>query len=261
MNTRDVVGHLVRDGFILVFNRNELDVVKTAQALREAGINNIEVTCRIARPLEKIARLRKELPDFVIGAASLVDYPGVLEVYNKSHKAEPLPRLSQAVEAGADFLVSAGNFRPESYEKFAGKAAMIPGCGSVTEILSQFSLGANFCKLFPARQLGGPGFIRAIDPAIHRTVSIIPTGGTNAENIAEYIDAGVLVVGGSFGVIEENKLQRIIQEQDYRLLAEQLRRIKQLIDVCRHNRWPEIAFAEASIEEIALITGRDFNLG
>ena len=39
---------LVRDGFILVYNSETLDIVKAAQALQKAGIDNMEVTCRIA---------------------------------------------------------------------------------------------------------------------------------------------------------------------------------------------------------------------
>ena len=156
MGIRRTIETLLRDGFILVFNQDKLDVVKTAQALVQAGVNNMEVTCRIREPLEKLTRLREELPDFVAGAASLVDFPGVLDTYNRVHTDDPLPTLGQAADAGADFLVSAGNFSGESYQRFAGKVAMIPGCGTVTEILGQFSQGANLCKVFPAKQLGGP---------------------------------------------------------------------------------------------------------
>jgi hypothetical protein len=39
----------------------------------------MEVTCRIKKPLEKLSLLRKELPEFIAGAASLIDYPEMLE--------------------------------------------------------------------------------------------------------------------------------------------------------------------------------------
>ncbi|MHC4645507.1 MAG: FAD-binding protein [Planctomycetota bacterium] len=216
------IGTLLRDGFILVFNQDKLDIVRTAQALMSAGVNNMEVTCRIKKPLDKLARLRKELPDFVAGAASLIDFPEMLDGYNKAHPDDPLPTLGETVDAGAGYLVSAANFSDEGYRKFGGKVAMIPGCGSVTEIVSQF-------EIFPARQLGGPAYVRAIDPAIHKTISLVPTGGTNAENIDQYIDAGVLVLGGSFSMINEAAMKKIIGEQDYELLAEELTGIKRLM--------------------------------
>jgi 2-dehydro-3-deoxyphosphogluconate aldolase/(4S)-4-hydroxy-2-oxoglutarate aldolase len=261
MDIKSTITTLLRDGFILVFNQDKLDVVKTAQALIKAGVNNMEVTCRIKKPLEKLKRLRRELADFAAGSASLIDWPEMLDVYNKAHPQDPLPSLAQVVDAGACYLVSAVNFSDESFEKFAARVPMIPGCGSVTEVVSQFSKGANLCKIFPAEQLGGPAFVKAIDPAIHKIISLVPTGGTNAGNIPDYIDAGVLVLGGSFSMIDKATMQKIIDEQDYGLLAEKLTVIKQLIDKLRAKKYPDIDFAKASIEQISRITGRNFNLG
>ncbi len=260
MDIKDTIRTLLQDGFILVFNQDKLDVVRTAEALMKAGINNMEVTCRINKPLEKLERLRKELPDFAAGSASLIDAPAMLNVYNKANPQDTLPSVQEVVDAGTCYLVSAINFRDESFEKFAGTVPMIPGCGSVTEVVSQFSKGANLCKIFPARQLGGPGFIKAIDPAIHKTISLVPTGGTNPGNIPDYIDAGVLVLGGSFSMIEKPTMKKIIDEQDYELLAEELTKIKQLIDRLRAEKYPDIDFAKASVVEISRATGRNFNI-
>ena len=260
MDIQQTITTLLRDGLILVFNQDKLDVVRTAQALIKAGVNNMEVTCRITRPLEKMKRLRKELLDFIVGAASLIDSPEMIAVYNKANPQDPLPSVQDVVDAGVSFLVSAANFSDQSYKKFAGKLAIIPGCGTVTEIVSQFSKGANLCKVFPAKQLGGPAFVKAIDPAIHKTISLVPTGGTNPDNIPDYIDAGVLVLGASFSMIEKTVMKKIIDEQDYDLLAEHLATIKQLIDKSRAEKWPDINFETASIEQISQITGRNFNL-
>lgn len=261
MNIQTTITTLLKDGFILVFNQDKLDIVKTAEALVAAGIGNMEVTCRIKQPLEKLSRLRKELPDFVAGAASLIDWPDMLKVYNSAHADDPLPTLQQVIDAGASYLVSAVNFSDAGFEKFAGKVPMIPGCGSATEIVSQYSKGANLCKIFPAKQLGGPAYVKAIDPAIHKMISLVPTGGTTAENIPDYIGAGVLVLGGSFSMIDKATLQRIVDEQDYKLLAEELATVKQLIDRLRQEKYPNLDFAAASLAQIAQTTGRNFNIG
>ncbi len=260
MQVAETITTLVRDGLILVFNQDRLDVVKTAEALVKAGVNNMEVTCRITKPLEKIQRLCKEMPGFAVGAASLIDSPGMLGVYNKARPDDPLPAVEQVVEAGVNYLVSAANFRDETYNKYAGKVAMIPGCGTVTEIITQYARGANLCKIFPAKQLGGPGFVKAIDPAIHKIISIVPTGGTNTGNMPDYIDAGVLALGGSFSMIEKDTMKKIIAEQDYDLLAVELTKIKQLIDQLRAKKWPGLDFATASLSQISDVTGRIFNL-
>jgi 2-dehydro-3-deoxyphosphogluconate aldolase / (4S)-4-hydroxy-2-oxoglutarate aldolase len=251
---------IIRDGFILVFNEDRLDVVRTAEALVSAGIGNMEVTCRIKKPLEKLQRLRTDLPTFCAGAASLIDFEGMLHAYNRSHPADPLPSVRQVVDAGASYLVSAANFADETFRAFHGRIPIIPGCAGVTEILDQFSKGANLCKIFPAKELGGPAFVRAVDPAVHKMISLVPTGGTNLANIGEYIGAGVLVVGGSFSMIDKPVLKKIIDEQDYSLLSERLREIKQLIDAKRAEKWPQIDFASADLETISRITSRNFNL-
>ena len=260
MDIKTTVQVLIKDGFILVFNEDRLDIVKTAESLLEAGFGNMEVTCRIKKPLEKLTRLRRELPEFVAGAASLIDYPEMLNIVKRNNTDAPLPSVDDVVNAGAHYLVSAVNFSKATYEKYAGKLPIIPGCGSATEIVTQFSLGANFCKVFPAKELGGPAFIKAVDPAIHKLISLVPTGGTNAQNIGDYIDAGVLVLGGSFSAIEKPLFAKIVEQQDYKLLASELKKTKGLIDSNRNQKWPKLDFAKASIEQISEVTGRNFNI-
>lgn len=260
MDIKGTITTLLRDGFVLVFNQDKLDIVRTAEALVKAGVNNMELTCRISKPLEKLARLCKELPDFAVGVASLIDSPSMLEVYNKVNAQDPLPSVQQVVDAGACYLVSAVNFSDESFKRFAGRIPMIPGCGSAGEVVDQYSKGANLCKVFPAKQLGGPAFIKAIDAPLHKIISLVPTGGTNPGNIPDYIDAGVLVLGGSFSMIEKATMKKIVDEQDYELLAEELTVVKHLIDTLRGEKYPDIDFAGASIEGISEATGRDFNI-
>jgi len=256
---RKTIETLLHDGFILVFNSETLDVVKTARALLDAGICNMEVTCRIKNAAEKLRTLKREVPEFKAGAASLLDFPQSRERFNVRNPNRNLPSLDEMVDAGADYLVSAVNFRPETYAKYAGKLPIIPGCGTATEIMSQYELGANFCKLFPAAQAGGVKFLEAVDPAIHKMVSVMPTGGTTSQNIPDYITAGVLLVGGSFSMIEKETLKSINDRQDYKLLAAELRKVKDLIDSCRHKKYPSINFKTATLAEIEQATGRDFN--
>jgi 2-dehydro-3-deoxyphosphogluconate aldolase/(4S)-4-hydroxy-2-oxoglutarate aldolase len=276
MDIKSTITTLLRDGFILVFNQapwappqgvpfgtcgDKLDVVRTAKALIKAGVNNMEVTCRISNSLDKLARLRKELPDFAAGMASLIDAPAMLDIYNKANPQDPLPSVQEAVDAGACYLVSAINFTDQSYEQFGGQVPMMPGCANAGEIVSQFAKGANFCKLFPAKQLGGPDYVKAIDAPLHKIISLVPMGGTNQGNIPDYIDAGVLILGGSFSMIEKATMKKIIDDQDYDLLSHELTAIKHLIDTLRAEKYPDIDFATASREEISRATGRNFNIG
>lgn len=250
---------LLRDGFILVFNKEELDVVRTAEALQKAGLSQMELTCRVREPLEKLERLKNELPEFCCGAASILDFENTRTAYKGVHPDDPLPSVDELIDAGADYLVSACEFSDKTYAKHRGRLPIIPGCGTVSEIVRQYDLGATCCKLFPASVVGGPKLIKSMDSAIHRLISVIPTGGTDCESIPEYIDTDVLVVGGSFSAIDKYSMQKIVEEQDYQLLAEELKKIKALIDDCRKRKWPALDFETADIDEITRVTGRCFN--
>lgn len=257
---KNTLEKIIRDGFILVFNSEVLDVVQTAEALENAGINNMEVTCRISNSLEKIKKLKSEKPDFMAGAASLIDYPDMLSAYNSQNPQKPVPTIDEVVEVGSDYLVSAVNFSEETYLKYKGKIPIVPGCGTLSEITSQYNKGASFCKLFPASVIGGVKFITSVDPAVHKMISIMPTGGTNSSNIPEYVKAGVLIFGGSFSMIDKAVMQKIFDNQDYNLLAEEFKKVKKLIDDCRAEQYPNLDFETASLEEITKATGRNFNI-
>lgn len=248
---------LLRDGFVLVFNSETLDVVETGRALIAAGMRNMEVTTRIPGAAGKLGALKRALPGFKAGVASLVDHPRV-RARLSARAAGSAPSVEEAIDAGADFLVSAANFRPETYRAHAGRLPIIPGCGSATEIAAQYDLGANLCKLFPAAQLGGPKFLAALDPAIHRLISVMPTGGVGIENIPDYIAAGALIVGGTFGMAPREALAAA-EAGDYAPLAAALRRIKETIDACRAKRYPGLDFKTASLARLEASTGRSFN--
>ena len=55
-------------------------------------------------------------------------------------------------------------------------------------------------------------------------------------------------------------MKKIIDEADFPLLTEQLTKAKQLIDKLRSEKYPDIDFATASVEQISRITGRNFNI-
>jgi 2-dehydro-3-deoxyphosphogluconate aldolase/(4S)-4-hydroxy-2-oxoglutarate aldolase len=253
---------LIRDGFLLVYNSETLDIVETARALQAAGINNMEVTCRIRDAVERLRRLKCKVPEFKAGAASLMDFPRARERFNAraTDPAKALPSIEEMVNAGADYLVSAIVFRSETYAAYAGRLPMIPGCATPSEVLAQYELGANFCKLFPASLVGGVKWLDAVDPAIHRFIPIMPTGGTTCENIPDYVKAGTLIFGGSFSMIPKDTLKKIEAEQDYGLLAEEFVKIKAVIDTARSQKYPGLDFKTATLGQIEAATGRDFNV-
>jgi 2-dehydro-3-deoxyphosphogluconate aldolase/(4S)-4-hydroxy-2-oxoglutarate aldolase len=71
----------------------------------------------------------------------------------------------------------------------------IPGCGTLTEIVTAREAGAQLIKVFPGSVLG-PKFVSAV-LAVVPDLKLMPTGGVapTAENLKAWFDAGVYCVG------------------------------------------------------------------
>ncbi|MGD9317533.1 MAG: 2-dehydro-3-deoxyphosphogluconate aldolase, partial [Anaerolineae bacterium] len=60
------------------------------------------------------------------------------------------------------------------------------------EILTAWELGADLVKVFPAGT-GGPGYIKDVLAPLSQ-VRLVPTGGVNLQNAADFIRAGAAAV-------------------------------------------------------------------
>ena len=181
----EVIQKMKDVGLVPIFYNSDIEICKNAlAACYEGGCRIFEFTNRgeFAHVLFKqLSQFRAEsYPDMVLGAGSIVD-AGTTSIY---------------IQFGADFIVS-----PVLKEDMASvcnrrKISWTPGCGTLTEISRAEELGADVVKIFPAGQLGGPGFVKAIKGPCP-WVSIIPTGGvsTDEDNLRAWFDSGVHCVG------------------------------------------------------------------
>jgi 2-dehydro-3-deoxyphosphogluconate aldolase/(4S)-4-hydroxy-2-oxoglutarate aldolase len=149
-----------------------------AGAAIAAGLTVIEVTLDSERPLDQIASIKAAFPDAEVGAGSV-------------RKA---PEVSEAVDAGASFIVS-----PIVDEDTIAAArelgiAVFPGAATPTEIEQAMRHGATAVKVFPIEQLGGPAYVRAILSPLG-SPPLIPTGGVTVDSMTDYLRAGAVAVG------------------------------------------------------------------
>lgn len=163
------------------------DIALTKQILKacyDGGIRVFEFTNRDEFAHEVFAELVKEardsMPELCMGIGSIID----------------APTASLYMQLGADFIVA-----PIVNEEVAKvcnrrKIAWMPGCGSVTEISYAQELGAEVVKVFPAGQVGGPNFIKAVKGPMPWS-TIMPTGGVSPtkESLEEWFTAGAHCVG------------------------------------------------------------------
>ncbi len=162
------------------------DALPLADALAAAGLPVLEVTLRTPVALEAIRLLRRERPDLLVGAGTLLSPE----------------QVQGAVDAGAQFGLAPGlNSRVVRAAADLGWF-FIPGVMTPTDVELALELGARLLKFFPAQAAGGPAMLRALaGPFGHTGVQFVPLGGVGPANMAEYLALpGVPAVGGSWMV-------------------------------------------------------------
>jgi 2-dehydro-3-deoxyphosphogluconate aldolase / (4S)-4-hydroxy-2-oxoglutarate aldolase len=60
--------------------------------------------------------------------------------------------------------------------------------------MNALSAGAEVVKIFPCGNVGGPKYLKALRGPFPN-VALIPTGGVNATNAADYFAAGAFALG------------------------------------------------------------------
>ena len=154
-----------------------------ANALISAGLPIAEVTLRTPSSLESLRTIASH-KEILTGAGSLKN----------------VRDLQLAIEAGAQFAVSAG-FSPEiAAESIKLNLPYFPGVATPTEILQAINAGLTTLKFFPAETLGGIAALKAI-AAPFPDLRFMPTGGISLANINNYLSSpAVIAVGGSWMV-------------------------------------------------------------
>ncbi|MCD8482686.1 MAG: bifunctional 4-hydroxy-2-oxoglutarate aldolase/2-dehydro-3-deoxy-phosphogluconate aldolase [Verrucomicrobia bacterium] len=170
---------------VAVIDKTE-DAVPLAAALQAGGLNVIEVTLRSACAIDAIAAIRRQFPDFIVGAGTVID----VEVVAKLR------------DLGVHFAVSPG-LNPLVLEATqAAGIPLVPGAITPTEIERARSLGVQTIKFFPAEAAGGSAMLKALTgPYGHTGIQFIPTGGIDAAKLKDYLNIpAVAAVGGSWFV-------------------------------------------------------------
>jgi 2-dehydro-3-deoxyphosphogluconate aldolase/(4S)-4-hydroxy-2-oxoglutarate aldolase len=158
------------------------DAVPIARALVRGGVNTIEITLRTPRALDAVRRVTEEVPEIVVGVGTVT---------------RPVD-IENARRAGAQFLVTPGAGPTLLDALDDASIPVLPGVGTVSEIIAASERGYSALKFFPAESSGGSGFLRAIAGPLPE-VRFCPTGGIDPSNAMSYLALpNVLCVGGSW---------------------------------------------------------------
>lgn len=173
MRIAPVIPVLVLDG--------ELDPAALAETLVAAGLPVIEVTLRTASALDAIKAM-SAVEGAIIGAGTVLD----------------AVQLGEAIDAGAQFIVSPGLTENLGRAVIDSGVAYLPGVASAGDIMRGLDLGLTDFKFFPAEAAGGLAALKAL-AAPFAQARFCPTGGIRADTAADWLAyPSVVCVGGSW---------------------------------------------------------------
>lgn len=185
----------------------KLDRASDARALGEAlcagGLPVAEVTFRTDAAEESIRIMKREFPEMMVGAGTVVN----------------VEQAERALAAGASFLVSPGISRSVVEFALDHKLPIFPGTCTPSEVMTAMEYELLVVKFFPAAQYGGLNTIKAL-AAPFPFVRFMPTGGINASNIMEYLASDKIIACGGSWMVKDSLINAGDFEEITRLTAE-----------------------------------------
>ena len=159
--------------------------------------------------MASLREIKKHVPQLVIGAGTVLT----------------AAQAHEAVDAGADFLVSPGT-TPALASAFAAMTIpIVPGAATPSEIIALMAHGFDAVKLFPAASVGGVAMAKSLAGPFPNLV-LCPTGGISEADASQYLALpNVACVGGSWMVAAE-----WIRQGEFHLVEASAKRCRALID-------------------------------
>lgn len=160
------------------------DAVPLANALVKAGVKVLEITLRTECGLEAIRTVKRDVPNAIVGAGTVVN----------------AIQYAQAVDAGAEFIISPGLTDSLLQKSREYDVPFIPGVATPSELMLANQYGLSYLKFFPAEINGGIKALQAFSGPFP-DIKFCPTGGVNEKNYRGYLALkNVLCVGGTWFV-------------------------------------------------------------
>ncbi len=176
----DVLRQLTADGLVPVIRAESPEVaLRIVDALVEGGIRTLEITMTVPDAMTAIADVARRFGAQVLLGAGTVTSRALAE---------------SAIDAGAEFLVTPCVVPDVIAVASARDIAVLPGAITPTEVFTAWSLGGDIIKIFPASNVGGASYLRALKGPFPQ-IPLCPTGGVNLQTIGDFVKAGASAVG------------------------------------------------------------------
>jgi len=192
LSIEDVIRKVGEIGIIPVVRASSVEEANRAvEAICAGGIPVVEITMTVPNAITVIRELvQRRGGDVLIGAGTVTN----------AEQAE------SCVRAGAQFLVSPGLSTSVLSVARVNNRLAIPGALTPTELMNAQEHGARLVKIFPCGNVGGPKYLKSLKaPFPH--AQLIPTGGVNVANAAEFMAAGAYALGVGADLVDAAALR------------------------------------------------------
>lgn len=210
---QQILSAIQETGFVPLLSHNNAALAQHAmEAAYRGGVRAFEYTNRQPNSFEVFTHLLKaaaQLPGLTLGIGTIMD----------------APTTEKYIQAGAHFIISPVLKLEMASVCHAHDKLWIPGCATLTEIVTAKELGAVLIKLFPGSVLG-PGFVKAIMPVVP-DLKLMITGGVEPteKSISEWFGAGATCVGLGSQLFTKD----VFEKQDWNKLEQTVRFVLELI--------------------------------
>lgn len=178
------------------------DAVNLSLAMQAGGIPVIEITYRTAQASDAIKAVRKEVPNMIVGAGTILTKE----------------QADSAKESGALFVVSPGYDEGLVAHCQGIGLPIIPGVSNASQVQKAIAAGLSVLKFFPAEPLGGVSAVTFLGAPFPQ-VRFLPAGGVVPANLGEYLHTpNVFACGGGFMCRTQ-----LIEKGDFAGITEQCR--------------------------------------
>lgn len=180
---QQIINSIRESGLVPLFTTDNVDdAIQVVEAAYFAGIRVFEFTNRRQNSYHVFSAVLKyceQFPDLMLGIGTIMD-------------GEITERF---IDAGAQFIISPIMKIEMAHVCHKHNMLWIPGCATLTEVVTAKEYGADIIKIFPASVLG-PEFIAAIMPVVP-DLQLMITGGVEPteENLRAWFKAGAMCVG------------------------------------------------------------------
>jgi 2-dehydro-3-deoxyphosphogluconate aldolase/(4S)-4-hydroxy-2-oxoglutarate aldolase len=179
-----------------VFYHPDLETARNVvAAISRGGCKLVEFVNRGDHAFEIFSELDRHFmkadPTLILGVGSIVD-PYTAALY---------------INCGANFVVGPSLNAEVAEVCNRRMIPYSPGCGSATEISNAQALGCEIVKVFPGKEVGGPGFVKNVMGPMPWT-RIMPTGGVESteESLTAWLSAGVAAMGMGSNLVTKEML-------------------------------------------------------